>query len=158
MILALTGLITLFGLVSINNGMLMGGWILFLTRLFGWGGYIFPVGLFIIGIWLILRDFEQLPQISVERGVGLIFLFILILTSMHFVLLPDGKEAALTLVKEGKGGGYIGAWLQYLLRAGLGLGGTIVALLAWFLISLAITLDRSVLALFNWISPLVLKI
>jgi len=136
----------------------MGGWILFLTSLFGWGGYIFPVGLFIIGVWLILRDFEQLPQISIERGVGLLFLFILILTSMHFVLLPDGREVALTLAKEGKGGGYIGAWLQYLLRAGLGIGGTIVALLAWFLISLAITLDRSVLALFNWVSPLVLKI
>ena len=119
---------------------------------------ILPVGLFIIGVWLILRDFEQLPQISIERGVGLFFFFILILTTMHFVMLPDSREAALTLAKEGIGGGYIGAWLQYLLRAGLGIGGTIVALLAWFLISLAITLDRSVLSLFNWISPLVLKL
>jgi S-DNA-T family DNA segregation ATPase FtsK/SpoIIIE len=157
-LLALIGLITFFGLVSINNGMLMSGWILFLTSLFGWGGYILPVGLFIIGVWLILRDFEQLPQISIERGVGLFFFFILILTIMHFVMLPDSREAALTLAKGGKGGGYIGAWLQYLLRVGLGIGGTIVALLAWFLISLSITLDRSVLSLFNWISPLVLKL
>ena len=109
-----------------------GGWIQFLTRLFGWGGYIFPVGMFILGLWLILRDFDRLPTISVERTVGLTLFFILILTSLHFVLLPDGKEAAWTWSEMRRGGGYIGAWTQYLLRVGLGLGGTIVALLAWF--------------------------
>jgi S-DNA-T family DNA segregation ATPase FtsK/SpoIIIE len=156
--MALIGLITLFGLISVNNGALMGGWILFLTRLFGWGGYIFPIGLLVLGVWLVLRDFEKLPEISVERGVGLVFFFFFILTSMHFVLLPDGREAALELANEGQGGGYIGGWLQHLLRTGLGLGGAIVALLAWFLISLAVTLDRSVIALFNWVPPLTLRI
>jgi S-DNA-T family DNA segregation ATPase FtsK/SpoIIIE len=77
---------------------------------------------------------------------------------MHFVLLPEGKEAALELVINGRGGGYIGAWIQYFLRTGLGSGGAIVVLSAWFLISLAITLDRSVLALFNWIPRLILRI
>lgn len=156
--MALVGLVTLFGLISVNNGVLMGGWILFLTRLFGWGGYIFPIGILILGIWLILRDFEKLPEISIERGVGLVFLFILILTSWHFALLPEGRDAALELANQGRGGGYIGGWIQHLLRTALGVGGTIVALLAWFLISMAVTLDRSVIALFNWVTPLVLKI
>jgi len=157
-VMALLGLGTLFGTVSVNNGTLMGSWILFLTRLFGWGVYIFPVGLFILGLWLILRDFERLPHISVERSVGLASFFIQILTSMHFALRPEGKEAALELVIDGRGGGYIGAWIQVLLRTGLGSGGAIVALAAWFLISLAITLDRSVLSLFNWIPLLILRI
>jgi len=156
--MALIGLITLFGLISVNNGALMGGWISFLTRLFGWGGYIFPVGLIILGVWLILRDFDKLPDISLERVVGLGLLYIFILTSMHLVLLPQGREAALALASQGQGGGYIGGWLQYYLRTTLGLGGAIVALLAWFLISLAITLDRSVITLFNWVNPLILRI
>ena len=156
--MALVGLVTLFGLISVNNGALMGSWILFLTRLFGWGGYIFPIGLLILGTWLILRDFEKLPEISIERGVGLVFFFFFILTTMHFALLPDGREAAIELANQGQGGGYIGGWLQHLLRTGLGLGGTIVALLAWFLISLAVTLDRSVITLFNWVPPLILKV
>jgi len=157
-VMALLGLITLFGLLSVNNGVVMGGWIQFLYRLFGWGGYIFPVVLFIIGVWLILRDFDRVPRISIERGAGLALFFFFILTSMHFLLLPDGREAAMALAKDGQGGGYIGAWLQSLLRTGLGIGGAIVALLAWFLIALAITLDRSVLALFNWVSPFILRI
>ena len=157
-LMALVGLITLFGLLSVNNGNLMGGWIGFLSYLFGWGGLIFPVALFILGVWLILRDFERLPQISIERGVGLVSFFVFLLTSMHFVLLPESREAALELAQKGQGGGYIGAGLQVLLSTGLGLGGALVALLAWFLISLAITLDRSVLALFSWIPPLILQL
>ncbi len=157
-VMALIGLITLIGLISVNNGALMSGWILFLTRLFGWGGYIFPVGLLILGIWLILRDFERLPEISLERVAGLGLLYFFILTGAHFVLLPESRDAALELAYQGKGGGYIGSWFQYFLRTGLGLGGAIVALLAWFLISLAITLDRSVIALFNWVPPLVYRI
>lgn len=156
--MALLGLGTLFGTISVNNSLIMGGWILFLTRLFGWGGYIFPVGIFILGIWLILRDSDRFPTFSMERAVGLLLLFLLILTSMHFALLPDGKEAALEMVRNHRGGGYIGAWIQYLLRTGLGLGGTLVVLLAWFLVSLAITLDRSVLSLFDWIQPFILRI
>jgi S-DNA-T family DNA segregation ATPase FtsK/SpoIIIE len=156
--MALTGLVTLFGLLSANNGIVMGSWISFLISLFGWGGFLFPVGLSLIGVWLILRNFDQLPQISIERGIGLLLFFFLLLTCMHFMLLPEGRENAFALAKAGKGGGYIGAWVQYLLRSNLGLSGTIVSLLAWFLISLAITLDRSVIALFGWIPPLILEI
>jgi S-DNA-T family DNA segregation ATPase FtsK/SpoIIIE len=157
-LMALIGLITLFGLISVNNGALMGGWILFLSRLFGWGGYIFPIGLFFLGVWLILRDFDKLPEISIERGVGLGLLFVFILTSMHFILLPEGREGAFELASQGRGGGYIGGYIQYLLRAGLGLGGALVALAAWFLLSLAVILDRSVIALFNWVPPLILRV
>ncbi len=157
-IMAMVGLMTLFGLVSVTQGGIMGGWINLIKTLFGWGEFIFPAGLFVIGIWLILRNSDHLPEISIERSVGIIFFFFFILTSMHFALLPDGREAALALAREGKGGGYIGAWLQYFMRVGLGLGGTFVALFAWFLIALAITLDRSVLGLFSWILPLILRI
>lgn len=156
--MALVGLVTLFGLISVNNGWLMGGWLVFLDHLFGWGSLIFPVALFVLGIWLILRDFDRLPQISIERSVGLVSFFLLIITTLHFVLRPESKEVALELARNGRGGGYLGAWISYLFTLSFGFSGALVALIAWFLISLAITLDRSVLALFSWIPPLVLHI
>ena len=157
-IMAMVGLITLFGLISVTQGGLMGGWIDLIKSLFGWGRYIFPVGLLLLGIWLILRNSDHMPEISIERGFGILILFIFLLASMHFALLPDDQDAAMILAREGKGGGIIGAWIQYLLRAGLGLGGTFVALIAWFLVALAISLDRSVLGLFSWINPLILRV
>jgi len=156
--MSLIGLVTLFGLLSVNNGWLMGGWITLLANIFGWGVYVFPIGLFILGMWLILRDFERLPSLSIERTVGIIFLFGFLLTTMHFALLPEDWDAAKVLASEGKGGGLFGGWVQQALRTGLGLGGTIVALIAWGLIALAITLDRSVVALFTWIQPLILRV
>ena len=156
--MSLIGLITLFGLVSVNNGWLMGSWITLLTRLFGWGVYVFPIGLFILGVWLILRDFERLPRLSIERTVGIFLLFGCLLATLHFILLPADWEAAKALANEGQGGGLLGGWTQQTIRKGLGLGGTAIALAAWGLIALAITLDRSVMALFTWVQPLILRI
>ncbi|MBU0510368.1 MAG: DNA translocase FtsK 4TM domain-containing protein [Chloroflexi bacterium] len=157
-VMALVGLITFFGLLSVNNGLLMGGWVTLLTRLFGWGVYVFPIGLILVGVWLILRDFERLPQLSVERGAGIVLLFGLFLTLLHFALLPADRETAFALASEGRGGGYIGAGILQILRSGFGWGGAAVTLLAWLLLALAITLDRPVLGLFEWMRPLILRI
>jgi DNA segregation ATPase FtsK/SpoIIIE, S-DNA-T family len=156
--MTLVGMITIFGLVSVNNGVIMGGWITFLSRLFGWGVYVFPAAMMLIGLWLILRSFERLPRLSIERTVGMFALFLLLLTGLHFWLSPDTLPAAVELANRGIGGGYFGAYIQYLLRMGFGVGGTGVVLLAWFLLALAITLDRSVLGLFSWIQPLLDRI
>jgi len=154
----LIGLGTIFSLSSDNPSPFVGRWIEVLTIFFGWGGYIFPIVVIIVGLWLILRDFESLPHISIERGIGLALIFVFILTCFHFALLPDGRLAVFELVQEGRGGGYIGAGTFYLLHRALGLVGTAVVLAAWFLISLAVTLDRSVLSLFSWIPPLILRV
>ena len=154
----LIGLGTIFSLSSDNPNAFVGKWIEILTILFGWGGYIFPIGVIILGLWLILRDFESLPHISIERSVGLGLIFVFLLTCFHFALFPDDKSSVFELAKEGRGGGYIGGGTFYLLHRALGFVGTAVVLIAWFLISLAVTLDRSVLSLFSWISPMILRI
>jgi len=154
----LIGLGTIFSLSSDNPNAFVGKWIDILTILFGWGGYIFPIGVIILGLWLILRDFESLPHISIERSVGLGLIFVFLLTCFHFALLPDDRSAVFELAKEGRGGGYIGGGTFYLLNSALGFVGTAVVLIAWLLISLAVTLNRSVLSLFSWISPMILRI
>lgn len=157
-VMALVGAITLFGLLSVNNGWLMGGWVTLLEQLFGWGVFLFPLALITFGGWLILRKFERIPQLSPERGLGLALLYLLLLIGLHFLLLPADTQAAFEQAAEGAGGGYIGGGLLQLLRAGFGWAGAAIILLALLVLAIAITLDKSVAELFFWINPLILRI
>jgi len=157
-VMVVIGLVTLFGLLSVNNGWLMGGWVYLLAQLFGWGVYFVPVGLMLFGGWLVLRKFERLPQLSPERGLGFGILFLLLLVIMHFALLPEDNDAAFRLAAEGSGGGYIGGSILQLLRAGFGWVGAAVTLGAILLLALAITFDKSIAEMFSWITPLKLRI
>lgn len=152
------GLLTLFGLLATDSGKLLGAWIRFLGQSVGWGLYILPVGLIIVGAWLIARKFERIPQLTFERALGLGLLLFQLLTTFHFLLFSPTRETAYALASEGYGGGYIGAWLHEFLRRGLGTGGEAIVLLAWLLIAVTLTLDTSILDLFRWVRPLVLKI
>jgi S-DNA-T family DNA segregation ATPase FtsK/SpoIIIE len=156
-VLALVGGITLFGLLSINRGWLMSGWVTLLEQLFGWGVFLFPLALIALGGWLILRKFERIPQLSLERGLGLGSLYLLLLVFLHFTLLPDDTELAFQLAAEGAGGGYVGGSILQLLRAGFGWAGAAIILAALFLLALAITFDKSIAEMFFWVSPLVLR-
>jgi DNA segregation ATPase FtsK/SpoIIIE, S-DNA-T family len=152
------GLLTLLFLFSSNNSTSTGLWLSFLGRAFGWGAYLFPIGLFAVGMWLVLRHFESIPQVSLERVIGVIFLFIVLLVALHFAQDPPDREASLALAERSQGGGYTGAVLLELMVANLGIAGTIVAMLAWGLIALAFTLDRPVVDLFSWLPPLILRV
>src|SRR3990172_11194704 len=81
--LALVGLVTLLSLISAERSALTGGLIRFLAGLFGWGAYILPAGLIVIGVWLVLRNLESIPTISVERVTGVVLLYFWLLTPFH---------------------------------------------------------------------------
>ncbi len=59
-------------MLSPINGSLTGSWVAALGLTFGWGMYLFPIGLMATGLWLVLRNFERVPQLSFERLLGLI--------------------------------------------------------------------------------------
>jgi len=151
-VLALLGLLTLLSLISANRSALTGGLINFLGQIFGWGTYILPVGLIGIGIWLVLRNVERMPTFSIERITGVTLLYFWVLTVMHAVIAtPElAEQAAL----DGVGGGYFGSLFERLLWPSLGSGGAIVAMIAWLLIGMALTLDVTILDLFKWLKPL----
>jgi S-DNA-T family DNA segregation ATPase FtsK/SpoIIIE len=152
-VLAVVGLLTLLSLISAERSALTGGLIRILGQIFGWGVYILPLGLIVIGVWLVLRNLESIPAISLERVTGVTLLFIWLLTAMHAIIAaPEvAEQAALDRV----GGGYIGAQIERMLWLGLGAWGAIVAMIAWLLISLALTLDVPIRELFKWVGPLV---
>ena len=155
-VLALIGLLTLLSLISAERSALTGGLIHFLGQLFGWGVYILPAGLIVIGVWLVLRNLESIPTFSIERVTGVILLYFWLLTVMHAsVAVPElAEQAAL----DGVGGGYFGSLFVRLLWIGLGSGGAIVAMLAWLLIGLALTLDVPIRELFKWVGPLMSRL
>ncbi len=151
-VMALVGILTLLSLFSAKNGSLTGYWISALKSIFGWGTYILPIGLIVLGSWLVARNIDRLPALSIERIFGIVFLFIGLLVTFHSLSGP--ALTALDRARAGTGGGYIGGYLQAWLFKGIGPASTGILVLAWLLITLAMTLDISMQEMFKWAGPL----
>jgi S-DNA-T family DNA segregation ATPase FtsK/SpoIIIE len=151
--MVLIGLLTLLSLISSTNGWLSSGWLAVIGKGFGWGMYLMPVGLIALGLWLILRHFEQLPELRAGRLVGLLLIFLLLLGWLHFFSFPANPNAIYDLAAQSQGGGYIGGLLFALLQPNLGAAGAAIMLAAGTLIALVFLLERSVPELFSWLSP-----
>ncbi len=148
-ILALLGVLTFLSLLSANRSSVTGWWVDGLSHLFGWGVFILPLAFLSVGLWLIFRNIERLPLISVERLVGVLLLYLNLLAWLH--LLAGGDPA---LAASGKGGGAIGGIIFQVLANTLGTAGAAVVIAAWLLISLAFTLDVTIPEIFRWIAPI----
>ena len=124
-----------------------------LTRTFGWGMYILPFGLVVMGIWLIFRRIEKLPALTLERATGIIVLFLWLLVTMHFIIAAPARaeEAAM----NGDGGGYIGSAFERFLFTYFGMWGSIVWLIAWLFIAVTMTFDIEIQEMFKWVNPFV---
>ena len=149
------GLLTLLSLISASHNLITARWLTFLGRAFGWGAYLFPAGLIIVGLWLVLRSFQHVPHVAIERLFGVVLLFLNILGWMHFFSFPKDAYA---LAASSAGGGYTGAFIFTLLFASLGWAGMAITLFAWLIIALILLLDVSVVELFRWMPPLVIRI
>lgn len=156
--LAVVGFLTILAMLSQTNSTLTGSWVNLIARLFGLGMFIFPLALVIVGGWLVLRNFERVPQFSAERILGLTLLYVNLLVWMHFLAADSTGKGLLDLADAGQGGGYTGAFILQALQAALGVIGTLTVLAAWFLMALALTLDKTILDMFGWIPPLILRI
>ncbi len=157
-IMAVVGLLTALILFSAQRSALTGSMMRLLGQMFGWGIYILPVALIVMGLWLILRRIEKLPPLSLERGTGILLFFLWLLAVLHsatLMLVPVGDITQLVL--EGRGGGYIGDLFARVLFNGFGAWGAMIALLAWLLICIIMIFDITVGDLFRWVDPLALR-
>jgi S-DNA-T family DNA segregation ATPase FtsK/SpoIIIE len=148
------GLLTLLSLISSRHNTATASWLNFLGKAFGWGAYLFPVGLSVVGLWLVLRSFKRVPRVAAGRIIGVFLLFLNILGWMHFFTFTKDAYA---LAATGGGGGYVGAIIYSPLYVSLGWAGMAVTLVAWMLIALVLVLDVSVVDLFRWAPPIVLR-
>ncbi len=149
--LVVLGLFTFLSLTSITRSPFTDWWIVLLSHSFGWGKWLFPLGITTIGVWLFVRNQESIPYISVERLTGIFLLFfwtLAILQSMTQEPLEDFRFADKEI-----GGGYFGSILLRALVFNLGGFGATIAFLAWLLIALTLMLDMTVSEFFGHISP-----
>jgi S-DNA-T family DNA segregation ATPase FtsK/SpoIIIE len=130
-------LVTLLSLLSVQKGQLTEWWIDALTAIFGWGMYVTPLLIGVIGLWLILRRFEdRIPWPEPEQVVGTFLGFFITLVTLHFVAayLLRPQVDIYALIPEGVGGGYIGAGLLALGVQALGPAGVVVMLVMGWLV------------------------
>ena len=154
-IMAVVGILSMLILFSAQRSAVTGSLLGIFRWMFGWGMYILPVALVLMGMWLILRRIEKLPRLSLERATGIVLFFLWLLTLMHSLVPLETSEQA---VLDGIGGGSIGSLFARILLNGFGTGGAVIALLAWLLITVTMIFDLTVEDLFRWVPPLTSRV
>lgn len=149
-IIVLIGLLTLISLFTQTTGSVTGWWVTNFSMAVGWGVYILPLMLIALGVWMLLRKMEQVPNLTPERVTGIILFFINLTAWFHLVIDGGFPEA-----QTGFGGGYMGAAIKIGLVRTLGKPGALIALIAGLLISLILTLDLTISTVFKWSSTVI---
>jgi S-DNA-T family DNA segregation ATPase FtsK/SpoIIIE len=152
-LLLVIGLLTLVSLFTRTTGSVTGWWVTNLSIAMGWDVYLLPLALIGIGAWMLLRNMDKLPQLSVERIVGFLLFFINLSAWFHLFIDGGFPEA-----KAGTGGGYVGAFFKITFVRTLGKPGAVIALIAWLLISLILMLDLSMASLLKAIGDFIEKL
>ena len=144
MLLLIFGVLSLLGFFGGSGSPITGGINQFLGWVAGFGAILFPLLLIFLGLWFLVRNEQRFPMLSAERMLGVVLLYLNILSWLHWF---DGGGWA--LAKAGQGGGYLGAFFERLLVVALGEVGAAVVLVAWLLLALAFTFDLSIPDLFR---------
>ena len=121
--LVLIAMFTLLSLFTDSRGQLTGVWIDWLDQAMGVGVWLFPVVVGILGVWVVIRAIERMPDLPWQKPVGFGLIFLAFIIGATLLLRPERAAA----------GGWLGAQLADLLVAGLGLWG------AWAVVGLLTT-------------------
>jgi DNA segregation ATPase FtsK/SpoIIIE, S-DNA-T family len=152
--LILVGLLIIFALLSPTNSDLTAPILKLLGQLFGLGRYLVPIGLILLGAWIVLRHFgDRLPRIQPERLMGWAIVYIVALVSLHFFMAQTIDDAQAQAV-AGQGGGYVGYLALYVLLNLLGTPGAIVVVLAFWIIGFILALGittQQLITVAQWI-------
>ena len=142
--LLVVGFLTIMSLLTTQQGLIGNVWVNLLQQTFGWGMFIVPLALIIGGAGILLRKLRgRLPGFEPEKIVGVASFFLLALVLMHALLGATTFTMGKAIAQEGRGGGIIGAAIYALLVSSLGVGGAIVVIAAWLLVSITFIIGIS---------------
>jgi S-DNA-T family DNA segregation ATPase FtsK/SpoIIIE len=139
-LLILLGLFTVVYMVSPSQGTISRAWVSLLGRGFGWGSYAIPIAFLVIGAWLLMQRLgRDVPHVESERVLGVVLLYVGVLVALQGLFGEVDSPAGLVPGGWYGAGGALGSVLLSFLNTTLGAGGTVVALIAWLLVSITLT-------------------
>lgn len=118
------------------------------SSLFGWGKWLFPVTLFVAAVFLLRKRETTLSDVVKFVGLGVVFVSVL---GFFHLVQGDDADALLAAVRAGRGGGYVGYGMAYVLLRYTGFAAgavilsafTVSGLIAAFNVSLSHVLSRT---------------
>jgi len=107
-----------------------GLWLRLLRQAFGWGMVLVPLVMVGVGLRLALRGYgDRLPQVGGEKVLGLTVLYLVLLVAVQGVLRGPDFTSSVDQALQGRGGGFVGAFLLEVLLRSVGAPGGVVVLL-----------------------------
>jgi S-DNA-T family DNA segregation ATPase FtsK/SpoIIIE len=110
LLLVLLAVFTLLSLITGSRGQITSLWIGWLEDLVGVGVWGLPLVVGALGLWIVIRAIERMPDLPWQRPAGFAVLFVAYVVGAA-LLIPYDREGA---------GGVLGAWLAERLDAALG--------------------------------------
>ena len=108
LLLVLMSAFTLLSLITGSRGALTGAWIDLLRSFLGSGAWLFPLAAGGLGLAIVLRAIEKLPELPWMRPVGVVVLLLAYVTAATLLFPVNLREA---LAANGEAGGMIGYWV-----------------------------------------------
>jgi DNA segregation ATPase FtsK/SpoIIIE, S-DNA-T family len=136
---------TLLSLFTGSRGTITGVWIDFLTSLTGVAVWGVPLLTGVIGLWMVIRVIEKMPELPWQRPAGLLLFFLAYVTGLT-LWVPQVQRAA--RVEAGEAGGLLGYWLANMLEAGLSTWGAWAVVTFLGITGLILLTDRLIPDLF----------
>jgi len=131
-------ILTGVGLFTEDRGVVVVWWLTLLQRGFGWGAYLFPLWLALLGAWIISQAVSRPLRVGWLRTVSLLVLTFCVLALSHLF-----SDEPLEAAAAGAGGGYAGYWISHALSQALGWLGCAVVLVMLCLLALLFVFNVS---------------
>jgi S-DNA-T family DNA segregation ATPase FtsK/SpoIIIE len=137
--------LTLFAALSPNNGSLTGTWLDLLKQLFGWGMFLAPLIVGLIGVYLVVRRFgDRFPSLAPSRLFGAVLAFLAALVTMQIIAMFLYDANGQTVANAGQGGGRVGWFFLSLMNGLVGDVGAFILLIVWWAVAVMLIVNVSI--------------
>ena len=137
LVLVLLSVFTLLSLLTTTRGVITGQWIDFLEQLFGMGKWGIPLVTGALGLWVVIRAIDRMPDLPWQTPAGSGVLFVAYITAATLLFRTDPQAS----------GGALGVFLADNLRSALGLWGAWAVVTILVITGIVLLTDRFLLDL-----------
>ncbi len=117
---------------------------------FGWVAYVVPLIFLMVAVALFqTKNEDETNTVSMHAYVGAVLVTLTLTGFLHLLVLRTDVNQAFDLVKQGKGGGYLGVLTSYPLMHFMGFIASLIVLIAGIVVSFFVTFNISFLDLWR---------